>query len=115
MNIPVSKAISDLLNQKGYNWIQGFLQDEIADVVMWIYEKHGIWINVCPIIIEYNYTKDCINFTYLITKLKTYLENGKMYGNDDKGIFSNSYYYDSPTEAYEAAIEYTLNNFINGV
>ena len=108
MNIPVSKAISDLLQQKGYKWTF----PTTADVVMWLYEKHGIWINVCPTIIEYNSRKDCIGFIYLITKLKTYLENGKMYGNDDKGIFSNSYYYNSPTEAYESAIEYTLNNLI---
>jgi hypothetical protein len=84
----------------------------IADVVMWLHEKHGIWINVSPTIIEYNYRKDSIGFIYHITKLETYLNYGKMYGSEDVGIFQNSYYYNSPTEAYQSSIEYALNKLI---
>jgi hypothetical protein len=109
MNTPVSYSMAKLLDSKEVRF------ENIADVVMWLYEKHGIWINVCPTIIEYNYRKDSIGFIYHITKLETYLNYGKMYGSEDVGIFQNSYYFNSPTEAYESAIEYALNNLINGV
>lgn len=61
----------------------------IAEVVMWLYEKHGIWISVLQ-----------------------HTKNGK-------GVYFESFVnsmtfsgYNSPTKAYEAAIEYTLKNLI---
>jgi len=63
----------------------------IADVVMWLYEKHGIWL--FP---DY-YNKD--RFYYVIKQ-------------KDKRNIQSSDFYTSPTEAYEAAIEYTLKNLI---
>lgn len=65
----------------------------IAEVVMWLYEKHGIWISVSVIPFENNFM-----FEYSIANIKECLYQ---YGT-----------YDSPTEAYEAAIEYTLKNLI---
>ena len=67
----------------------------IAEVVMWLYEKHGIWISV---------TKDwdvgkCLGFESII---------------DTNDGFINTETYNSPTEAYEAAITYCLENLIQG-
>jgi hypothetical protein len=59
----------------------------IAEVVMWLYEKHGIWIEV-----RKSYLSD---FVPVIKGPRVELDTCK-----------------SPTEAYEAGIEYTLNNLI---
>lgn len=59
----------------------------IAEVVMWLYEKHEIWIEVSA-------DNDCEKFQYVIS--------------DE----CSEYNCKSPTEAYEAAIEYTLKNLI---
>jgi len=80
----------------------------IAEVVMWLYEKHGIWINPIPRLSSWIFT---------IQEVRT--------GNNESLIDidfyeSNTYLkfkgvptiMNSPTEAYEAAIEYTLNNLI---
>lgn len=65
----------------------------IADVAMWLYEKHGIWISVF---------NDDVNFFWMgiVLNTKERLRDG------------NAREFNSPTEAYEAAIEYTLNNLI---
>ena len=62
----------------------------IAEVVMWLYKEHGIWISV-----------DLENYTGTWFFTISY--------NNSETIFGN---YSTPTEAYEAAIEYTLNNLI---
>jgi len=75
----------------------------IAEVVMWLYEKHGIWIEVRHIktfnvnrfhVIIWNY-KDTSDY------ITIHCENGVGYE-----------VWDSLTEAYEASINYTLNNLI---
>jgi len=75
----------------------------IADVVMWLYEKHGIWINTwsdsnlnssIPTTIKWFYVINC-------DLVSSYNKEGKI----DR-------LYNSPTEAYEAAIEYVLTNLI---
>lgn len=69
----------------------------ITEVVMWLYEKHGIWI-------------ECLHrgmlgdFTFKVSKLK-------------KGWRTEPHYihetgFNSPTGAYEAAIKHTLENLI---
>jgi len=65
----------------------------IAEVVMWLYEKHGVWISVF---------NDDVNFFWMgiILKTKERLRDG------------NAREFYSPTEAYSAAIEYTLKNLI---
>ena len=66
----------------------------IAEVVMWLYEKYEIWIWV--------EREDTTNeFEWLCR----YENEGSCKDYDDK-------FYNSPTEAYEAAIEYCLNNLI---
>lgn len=64
----------------------------IADVVMWLYEKYGIWIAVNPF----------------------YIKQGLRFSAD---IWKNNYkesinHYNQPTQAYEAAIEYCLTKLI---
>ena len=118
MNTPVSFEIAKALKEKGFKEgsRKGYLEngelgishysglcwndDEdyptkyaaptIAEVVMWLYDKHKIWISVN---IEPN------KYFYYATYIDTY-HNGVKTG------------FNSPTEAYEAAIEYTLNNII---
>jgi len=131
MNTPLSLEIAKLLKEKGFNkpclsyysylniytvelrdWNNQTIGDTdihernagyysaptIAEVVMWLYEKYGIWISVVDVNPEQS------SWEYQISK---------------KGVglkYSSGQYpakYDvSPTEAYEAAITYTLNNLI---
>ena len=69
----------------------------IATVVMWLDEKHGIWISSEPFI---------KNDNSVVNIYKIFKE-----GIIDT-ISRGSLGYDSPTEAYLAAIEYTLKNLI---
>jgi hypothetical protein len=68
----------------------------IVEVVMWLYEKHGIWITVWS---AYN---NSYKFSYGILHRKNIVVFHET-NFDEK---------DSPTEAYEAAIDYTLKNLI---
>jgi len=115
MNKPVRYTIAKLLKEKGFNepcnniYAYGrenhienlakinnnndrgyWLAPTIADLVMWFYEKHGIWISV-------NATEDLKSFWY-----------------ETRGVeriwFTENY--NSPIEAYEAAFEHTLMNTI---
>lgn len=85
-----------------------YLKPTIAEVVMWLYEKHGIWINVKG--------DDNKTFKYELHKWtwyepeKTLRQGHIILGN---GIFdTDSKGFNSPTEAYEAALLYTLKNLI---
>ncbi len=69
----------------------------IAEVVIWLYEKHGIWI-------ECLHRGDMGDFTFKISKLK------KGWRTKPHYIHENGY--NSPTEVYELAIEYCLTNLI---
>jgi len=62
----------------------------ISEVVMWLYEKYGIWISV-----------------------EEYKDHASDV-NDEPTFISNieREEYSSPTEAYQGAIEYTLNNLL---
>jgi hypothetical protein len=121
MNTPVSFEIAKLLKEKGYNQ-QGFpyyskdldfddielnhhykdfypengyeifTAPTIAEVIMWLYENHGIWIAVTIISQE--------SWQCYITEIGKPL--GLTYNTDSN----------SPIEAYEAAIIYTLKNLI---
>jgi len=68
------------------------LIQEYALIVMWMYEKYGLWIKVFDVL------KD--NKKVFIWSLSN------DWSKADWNTFS------SPTEAYEAAIEYVLNNLI---
>ena len=65
----------------------------IADVVMWLYEKHGIWISV-----KHDYNEG------VLLGLESVIDTDD--GFIDCGTFKN------PNQAYEAAILYCLTNLI---
>ena len=64
-----------------------FLCPTITEVVMWLYEKHEIWVEV----------RKSYNESFIAVVKSPRLELNRC---------------SSPTEAYEAAIEYTLKNLI---
>lgn len=128
MTTSVNPKISKLLKEKGFVclksdkfWKDGFSFDKkdynpiaykdkdnvatIAEAVMWLYEKHEIWISVhlenCR-----GYTGFDFNFEFINDKEKTINEQEILYKTLGESVFN------SPTEAYEAAIEYILNNLI---
>jgi hypothetical protein len=73
---------SDLIKYPNY-----YLRPTMAEAVMWLYEKHGIWIGC------------------------TQLKGKKIFDCDIEGETITKLF-NSPTEAYEAAIEYCLTNLI---
>jgi len=70
----------------------------ILQVVMWLYEKHGIWISVVP------YNDEELS--------QTLWENKIIHISNDYNDCSDYTFYHSPTESYLSAIEYILNNLI---
>lgn len=117
MNTPVSFELAKLLKEKGFDeeidtiydsigmtddnyyltpnseLVEGISAPTIAEVVMWLYEKHGVWISVQPISMH---------------KWKFYLYTNSITSVQNISLVEAN----SPTEAYEAAIEYTLKNLI---
>jgi hypothetical protein len=69
----------------------------IVETIMWLYEKHGIWISVDMV-----FEEDQTGFWYCIRQSKA----------DDMAIMSDEF--NSSTEAYEVAIKHTLENLIQG-
>ena len=66
----------------------------IAEIVMWCFKKHGIWITVCVIGVD--------GFGYWLH------DKGRKRLNPD----NQGGYWLSPTEAYEAAIKHCLEKII---
>ncbi len=91
------------LNKKGYkHYYEGTVEEldsmdkdnqhlhsEIMQVIMWLYDNHKIWIVVFPT--EQDWTFDIF-----------------------KGLdcVKSESFFDTPVNAYEAAIEYALNNLV---
>ena len=69
----------------------------ISEVVMWLYEKHGIWVYTKPVLDE--------DGEWIFKGYVKHL-------NDFKAKEYQTKLLREPTEAYEAAIEYTLNKLI---
>lgn len=127
MNTPVSFKISKLLKDKGfdlkttayYSGLNIYLDEvrfdyndktiespthkgngglysspTIAETCMWLYEKHGYW---CYIYTNGKIWHPCIQHKF-----------------GDMAVLSGKIgEFNSPTEAYEAVIEYTLNNLMS--
>lgn len=117
MNTPVSFEVAKIVLNKGFDkecnqywnlieygeeWIvedrinmdsvDFMYAPTISDMVMWLYEKYGIWISV-----------------YMLDKGEFHWETE--FNSEDIGSrYPN--YYKTPAEAYEAAIDYVLNNLI---
>ena len=111
MNTPVSFELAKLLKEKGYPFefiTVGELKEvplnipTIAEVVMWLYEKHGIWIVVNPHKGKNNLGEFFMEF------------DPEVWSFTNECVFHNTelLYFNSPTEAYEAAIKYCLTNLI---
>jgi hypothetical protein len=84
-----NESLSEYYNDKTWS---AYSAPNIIEVVMWLYEKHGVWIWVS---MELGYN---ITFCWQLT--------GERISSNYKSNFK------TPTEAYEAAIEYTLKNLI---
>jgi len=87
--------------ESGFQNTSHYPAPTIAEVVMWLYEKHGIWISVTCNTIANGISK----FHFSVTFIKDLADERNYDGN-------NKPKYGSPTEAYEAAIEYTLTKLI---
>lgn len=86
-NSEVANIPNGEFSNKGVKYISA---PTIAEVVMWLYQKHGIWIWV-----------------------EKYENDAKFNPQIPKANLSRVLgFYNSPTEAYESAIIYTLNNLI---
>lgn len=92
-NTGVIHDIKNAFENTGLNLKECYNAPTIAVVVMWLYEKHGIWIYVQR---DWDVGK-CLGFEAII---------------DDNDGSINTETFNSPTEAYEAAIKYTLENLI---
>ena len=103
------------LNKKGYkHYYEGTIEEldsmdkdnqhlhsEIMQVVMWLYKKHEIWVQPFP----YDTITAAKEWTATILSLNWGEDKEVHYEYKLGGL-------NSPTEAYEAAIEYCLNNLI---
>ena len=78
----------DFYNRKGDVYTSA---PTIAEVVMWLYEKHGIWIEVIKFIDHASDVND---------------------GHTFKSNYTFNKEFNSPTEAYLSAITHILNNLI---
>lgn len=117
------------LNKKGYkHYYEGtveeldsmdkdnqYLHSEIMQVIMWLYEKHEIWIDVNRVILG----SDEWGFGYSISYLPKEFQNAKrrcsylkIEESFHEGVSSYVGAWDLPTEAYLEAIEYALKNLI---
>lgn len=96
MNTIVTSKTETLLKEKGFRILPDFESNypTIAEVVMWIYENHNIWVSVDRYL-DPEESED-FRYGYNIYYIDDYFGRG----------------YKTPTEAYEGAIEYTLNNLI---
>lgn len=91
-----------------HNQWDNYSAPTISEVVMWLYEKHGIWIGVD---LTDNTKEFYFQPTIWVTKERVY---------DDFEMLDQAKYickwkeweFNSPNEAYQTAIEYTLNNLI---
>ena len=85
--------IKDIFEEKDYKIEDCFNAPTISDVVMWLYEKHEYW---CYVYTNGKIWHPCIQHKF-----------GDMAVLSGKIGESNS-----PTEAYEEAIKYTLKNLL---
>ena len=87
----------------------------ISQVVMWLYEKHGIWISVDRVIIGSDEWEYCYSISYLPKEFEnakrrsTHLMTKESF-KETPGSYVGAW--DTPTEAYSEAIEYCLTKLI---
>ena len=133
MNSHVTFKLAKLLKEKGfeqmtqtmyhisgedfYNINEGIVTDInyfprpiIADVVMWLYDTYGIWISI-------DYRPNHKDWSYNYSNINWSIEEFDKQLKKDidmilEEIFDYKIKFNSPKEAYEAAIEYCLTELI---
>ncbi len=87
----------------------------IAEVIMWLHEKYDVWISANRVTTG----TDEWEYQYVIQYLPKEFENAKRRSihlekieSFKEGIGSYAGAWETPTEAYEAAIKYTLEQLI---
>ena len=108
-NIP--KKLYTIGEHAALNSTSVYIAPTISDVVMWIYEKYGIWIYSYPI--QPFLTADDEQYPKIVWIAMCVSMNQVMFEkfiDADNGLAIN--HHKSETSAYEAAIEYTLTNLI---
>jgi len=140
MTTPVSFPIAKLLKEKGYNFyhpssywkeqltystpgyaledgttsqdnywdFERYYAPTIAEVIVWLYEKHDIWISLIPDISSGHQ----LLMRKMSVHLFKYINGLNVQTETLRSIDKDIIYFLSPTEAYEAAIEYCLTNLI---
>lgn len=114
MNTPVNFNLGKLLNSKGLPGLKSFYDNQkhyeqnpkkytIAEVIMWLYKKYGIWI-------ANNWQVGRQTFLYELIDVSSYENTILIQEKNYKDV--GEVEFNSPTEAYEAAIEYVLKNLI---
>lgn len=84
---------------------KAYFAPTIAEVVMWLYEKHKVWV-------QGPFPLNNGKWEWVVFFLKEPLEGSNGFKNR-MSIVEEVPYYHTPTEAYEAAIEHVLKNLIN--
>ena len=99
LNGDVTELVKAQINEEDTTPFQTIAAPTIVEVVMWLYGKHGIWIQVKPggKLETWDFITQKKDNTFAVP----YFE-----------IKQHKPFFNSPTEAYSAAIDYTLNNLI---
>lgn len=79
----------------------------IADVIMWLYEKHNIWISLIP---DSSSQHRLVTRKFSVSIFKYHINLNVQ--AQILRVNNNIAYFISLTKAYEAAIEYVLTNLI---
>lgn len=107
------------LNKKGYkHYYEGTVEEldsmdkdnqhlhsEIMQVIMWLYEKHGVWINVdsdCYGVNWYSHILPCSKQVYHDLELRNKVYKSRFFIDASK----------TPAEAYSNSIKYCLTELI---
>lgn len=92
---------------KSQGYFETFSAPNISEVVMWLYEKNGLWV-----LVDWSQTKWC--FSIIDVKEETVKKvSGEKWKERSSGVYLKTLLdFKSPTEAYEAAIKYSLNKLI---
>lgn len=105
MNKEVNIEIVKLLKEKGFDFPRKASQNDyqgekptIVEVVMWLYEKHNIWVKT-----------DVISINQVIKFYSSYYEIRNGFTHMPIQLDGN---FNSPSEAYSKAILHTLKNLI---
>lgn len=102
--------IKDAFEKTELNLRECYNAPTISEVIMWMYEKHGIWIDVRYLHKYKEWDYDYSNIKWTDEEYSKHLQ--KDIDEMLEGIFNRKPKFNSPIEAYEAAIEHILTKLI---